>query len=216
MESEQQIIRPTTGPSAIGDIGEKYACEYLKEEGVIVAALGSLINDAHAGHVEEYLISGKLWEHLSDEQIRFIFRPYYPKSYWKYYSNQSKFFRMPYQSMYRDYRDPDECLERIRQGHYEPKELIPFDRVSWDFVGWWANGNKGAFLFEVKTASPGKIPGTFRPERDMWKETGMEPFELRKLDRVGFIPYLVQVQLTDDDNPNISVDDIPIPEIRGV
>ena len=53
MESEQQIIRPTTGPSAIGDIGGKYACEYLKEEGVIVAALGSLIDDAHAGHVEE-------------------------------------------------------------------------------------------------------------------------------------------------------------------
>ena len=113
--------------------------------------------------------------------------------------------------MYTHYRDLDEWLEQIRQGHYEPKELIPFDRVSWDFVGWWANGNKGAFLFEVKTASPGKTPGTFRPERDMWKEPGMEPFELRKVDKVGFIPYLIQVQLTDDDNPDISVDDIPIP-----
>jgi len=211
MESQQKITRRIGGPSAIGDIGEKYACEYLKEEGVTVAALGSLIYDGHAGHVREYLFSAKLWDHLNDDQIRFIFTPNYPASGWKYYSDINRTRRWPSErTNYTDYKDPDECLERIRQGHYEPGEEIPFGLVSWDFVGWPKNG-KGAYLFEVKTASPGKTPGIFRPERDMWKPTGMEPFELRKLDRIGFIPYLVQVQLTDDDSPNISVNDIPIP-----
>ena len=210
MESEQKIIRAISGPSAIGDIGEKYAYEYLKEDGLTMVALGARLPDNHAGYADEYLRSGKLWNHLTDEQIRFIFRPSYPKSYWKHGLDMDKLNPtqpLPHSPLF----NCDDPYEMIRQGRYDEREHVFLDRVSWDFVGWWTNGNKGAFLFEVKTASPGKTPGTFRPERDIWSPTGMEPFELRKLDRVGFIPYLVQVQLTDDDNPNISVNDIPIP-----
>jgi len=55
MEPEQHIRRPTTGPSAIGDIGEKWAYESLKEEGLTVVALGARLPDDHAEGAYDYL-----------------------------------------------------------------------------------------------------------------------------------------------------------------
>ena len=227
-------VLQTKGSNEIGKIGEKLACAYLEERGITVAALGSSTLEGHLRHVFEFLVSGELWNHLTDEQIRFIFRPFYPRSLWKHGLDLSRFNQHPplsFDGHPLRYEDPEEFLERIRQGRYEPAEpnsyltgvsgfqdadgqehLIPFDRVSWDFVGWQKDGG-GACLVEVKTASPGKRLGRFRPMRDSWKETGMEPFELRKLARVGFVPLLVKVQLQHDSEPDISGDEIAVPEI---
>ena len=216
-------VLQTKSSNEIGTIGEKLACAYLEERGITVAALGPSTLKGHLRHIFEFLVSGELWNHLTDEQIRFIFRPVYPKSLWKHGLDLSRFNTHPLLC-----EDPEEFLERIRQGRYEPADpeldgsqfqdadgqlhTIPFDRVSWDFVGWQKDGG-GACLVEVKTASPGKRPGRFRPMRNAWKETGMEPFELRKLARVGFVPLLVKVQLQHDSEPDISGDEIAVPEI---
>ena len=226
-------VLQTKGSNEIGKIGEKLACAYLEERGITVAALGSSTLEGHLRHVFEFLVSGELWNHLTDEQIRFIFRPAYPSSFWTHGLDSSRYNQLGllYELFERRpplYEDPEEFLERIRQGRYEPADpelggssyqdadgqlhTIPFDRVSWDFVGWQKDGG-GACLVEVKTASPGKRPGRFQPMREYWKETGMEPFQLRKLAKVGFVPLLVKVQLQHESEPDISGDEIAVPEI---
>ena len=84
-------VLQTKSPNKIGDIGEKFACAYLEERGITVAALGSSILEGHAGHAFEFLVSGELWNHLTDEQIRFIFRPVYPSLLWRHGLDSSRF-----------------------------------------------------------------------------------------------------------------------------
>ena len=122
MRSDRQSKNPNKlGPSTIGDIGEQYAYECLKEEGVTVVPLGARIPDDHPEDADQYLRSGKLWNHLTDEQIRFIFRPYYPKSYWKHGLDMDKLNPtqpLPHSSL----NNRDDPYEMIRQGRYDARE----------------------------------------------------------------------------------------------
>ena len=53
--------------------------------------------------------------------------------------------------------DPDEFLEKTKRGGNNSGDRPPFDRVSWDFVGWREHVGD-AFLFEVKTGRHGIRP----------------------------------------------------------